>query len=87
MLNLIFPDGTLVSGRTYLELEDALRASQWTPYKSRREFRQEMRRRAEIWSGRKSKPVFRQTHKAFINHLTNSGMCMLENTKNTKEQS
>lgn len=78
MLNLIWPDGTIVTGRTFAELEDALRASQWTAYKTRREFRQELRRRAAVWSGRRGKPVIYQTPKAFIYHLVNSGMCMLE---------
>ena len=83
MLNLIFPDGSIVTGRTFADLEDALRASQWHDFKTRREFRQEMRRRAELWSGRKAKPVLYQTHKGFIYHLVNSGMCMLEEAADT----
>lgn len=85
MLNLIWPDGTIVTATTYLELEDALRASQWQPFKSRREFRREMRRRAAVWTGRPPKPVLYQTSKAFIYQLVNSGMCMLEVTE--EEQS
>lgn len=85
MLNLIWPDGTIVTGRTFAELEDALRASQWHTYKTRREFRQELRKRAAIWSGRKPKPVIYQTPKAFIYHLINSGMCMLEITDESTE--
>jgi hypothetical protein len=77
-LHLIFPDGSIVSGRTFQDLEGALRASQWQPFKSRREFRREMRRRAALWSGRHTKPVLYQTPKAFIYSLINSGMCMLE---------
>lgn len=86
MLNLIWPDGSIVSGATFAELEDALRASQWHTYKTRREFRRELRRRAELWSGRKSKPIPYQTPKAFIYHLVNSGMCMLEDTTTTGVQ-
>jgi hypothetical protein len=78
VLNLIFPDGSIVTGRTYQELEEALRATQWRPYKSRRAFRRDMRRRAENWSGRPAKPILYQTPKAFIHTLVNSGMCMLE---------
>lgn len=80
MLNLIFTDGSLVTGRTYAELEDALRASQWHEYKSRREFRSEMRHRAALWTGRKPKPILYQTPKAFIYQLVHSGMCLLEDT-------
>jgi hypothetical protein len=76
--NLIFPDGTIVTGKSFSELEDALRASQWHTYKSRREFRQEMRHRAALWSGRTPKPVGYQTSKAFIYSLINSGMCLIE---------
>lgn len=82
-LNLIFPDGSIVTGRTFQELEEALRASQWRPYKSRREFRREMRGRAANWSGRIQKPVLYQSPKAFIYTLINSGMCMLETSAPT----
>ena len=39
MPNLTFPPGTIVTGRTFQDLEDALRASQWRPFKTRRAFR------------------------------------------------
>lgn len=77
-LNLIFPDGSIVSGASFAELEEALRATQWHTFKSRREFRREMRERAAIWTGRPSKPIVYQTAKGFIYHLVNSGVCMLE---------
>lgn len=86
MLNLIFPDGTLVTGRTFAELESALRATQWHAYPTGRAFRREMRRRVELWTGRRQKPVLYQTPKAFIYQLVHSGMCMLEDTA-TEEQS
>lgn len=78
-LNLVWPDGSIITAGTFEELEEALRASQWHTFKSRREFRREMRKRAELWSGRRvSKPVLYQTPKAFIYQLVNSGMCILE---------
>lgn len=80
MLNLIFPDGSIVTGATFEELEAALRASQWDTYTTRRAFRREMRRRAQLWTGRRQKPVLYQTPKAFIYQLVHSGMCMLEDT-------
>jgi hypothetical protein len=78
MINLIFPDGSIVSGATYREVEDALRASQWHTFGSRRSFRREMRRRAVLWSGRVSKPLPYQTSKQFIYSLAHSGMLMIE---------
>jgi len=76
-LQLLFPDGKLVTGRTFAELEDALRASQFRPYKTRRAFRRDLRHRAAVWSGRTPKPVLYQTPKAFIYTLVNAGLCML----------
>jgi len=85
-VSLIWPDGTLVSGRSYAEVEDALRASQWTTYPSRRAFRREMRKRATMWSGRRvSKPIAWQTPKSFILSLVDSGMCMLDETPTRQE--
>jgi hypothetical protein len=79
LLNLIFPDGSIVTGSSFTELEASLRASQWRTFESRREFRREMRARAEVWSGeRPRKPVVYQSSKSFILSLVHSGMCMLE---------
>lgn len=92
-LNLIWPDGSIVTADTFEELEEALRATQWHTFKSRREFRREFRKRAEVWSGRRvSKPILYQTPKAFIYQLVNSGMCILEDADlnlpdTTQEQS
>lgn len=81
MISLIWPDGSIVSGSSFAEVEDALRASQWQTYDSRREFRREMRKRAALWSGRGvSKPVSWQTSRGFVMTLVNSGMCMLDET-------
>lgn len=84
-LNLIFPDGSIVSGNSFADLEESLRASQWHAFKSRRAFRQEMRRRAALWSGRRPKPIQFQSSKAFIYHLVHSGMCMLEDQTTTTQ--
>jgi hypothetical protein len=86
-INLIFPDGSIVSGASFAELEEALRATQWHTFKTRRDFRREMRRRASLWTGRPVKPVIYQTPKAFIYHLVNSGLCMIEVTNTHQEQS
>lgn len=75
---LIWTDGTIVTGSSFRELEDTLRATQWSTYKTRREFRREMRRRAAIWSGRpKTKPVGIQSSQDFILSLVHAGMCTL----------
>jgi hypothetical protein len=85
-VSLIWPDGSIVSGRSYAEVEDALRASQWTTYPSRRAFRREMRKRAVLWTGRRlSKPISWQTSKSFIHSLVDSGMCMLDETPSRQE--
>jgi hypothetical protein len=73
-VELIWPDGTLTSGRTYREVEDRLRADQWTQL-SRRAFREEMRRRAEVWSG--SRLPSRRTSRGFIRSLADAGLCLI----------
>lgn len=83
-INLIWPDGSIVSGATFAEVEEALRATQWHTFQTRRAFRREMRKRAVVWSGRQSKPVLYQTPKAFIYSLVHAGLCMIEET--TEEQ-
>lgn len=86
-VSLIWPDGSIVTGRSFAEVEEALRASQWTTYPSRRAFRREMRRRAELWTGRRvSKPIAWQTPKGFIYTLVNSGMCMIEETATNRQE-
>jgi hypothetical protein len=80
-LNLIWPDGSIVTGATFRELEDALRASQWHTFETRREFRHELRRRAAIYSGKPMEKVRRQSSKQFIFSLVHSGVCMLEDAR------
>lgn len=77
-LQLIFPDGSMIAGASFDELEEALRADQYRTFKTRREFRRAMRRRAAMWDGRLFvKPVVRQSSRAFIYSLVQSGMCLL----------
>lgn len=86
MINLIFPDGSIVSGASFREVEDALRATQWHSFATRRAFRREMRRRARLWSdARFSKPIPYQTSKQFIYSLANSGMLMVEEAATATE--
>lgn len=77
MLSLLWPDGSLTTARTFRELEDAVRAGQWEEYPTRRAFRAEMRRRANLWTGRSGKPIGYQTSKQFIYSLVHAEMCML----------
>lgn len=79
MIRLVWPDGSIVSGETYREVEDALRASQWHTYRTRRAFRAEMRRRARLWDGRPvPTPLAPQSSRAFIQTLVDAGMCLLD---------
>lgn len=49
-INSIWPDGTLISARSWHELEEKVRARQWHKMGTN-EFRREMRRRCEIMTG------------------------------------
>jgi hypothetical protein len=75
-IELLWPDGTVTTGATWTEVEDAVRAAQWRPFKSRREFRREMRRRALVWSGEKPKAA-RGTPRQFLQSLADAGMFMI----------
>lgn len=46
-----YPGGGRISAPTWPELEDAIRADQFYTYNSKEEFRNDMKRRAELWSG------------------------------------
>lgn len=73
-IETIWPDGSIVAGSSYREVEDKLRADQWTTV-SRRRFREEMRDRAERWSG--TRPPRRRTSRGFVRSLADAGLCMI----------
>ena len=70
MIQIIWPNGELTTGKTFAEVERAIRATQWQTYATRRDFREELAARAKVWSGiivpiRKSSEDFiRSLHKA-----------------------
>lgn len=74
---LIWPDGSITTGDTWREVEDALRSSQWCTYATRRAFRRAMKHRAEVWSGNGNAiPTRRGTTSAqFIAGLVQAGLC------------
>lgn len=76
-IELIWPDGGITTGATWREVEDAVRAAQWRPFKTRREFRREMRRRALEWSGEMPVSGPPWTSKAFIQSLADRGLFMI----------
>lgn len=49
-VSVIWPDGCMDSAPTWAALFDQVRLNQWHDY-TRKEFRLEMAKRAEIWSG------------------------------------
>ena len=75
-ITLVWPDGTITTGETYREVEDAVRAAQWVTYPTRHAFRQDMRRRAAVWSGFNA-PRLSYTPKDFINTLAAAGMFLV----------
>lgn len=80
-IDLLFVDGTLVSGATYREVESNLRASQWTVFSSKRRFRREMRRRALLWAGPGTKlPPLLCNSEKFLTSLAKAGMCRIDKT-------
>lgn len=74
-IEVVWPDGSILAGASYREVEDALRATQWTSYRTRRAFREEMRRRAGLWSGARLHGP--QTSRGFVRSLAGAGMCII----------
>jgi len=75
MIELLWPDGTVSSGKTYREVEEYMRHSQWRGFKTRWEFRHEMQKRAMAWSGRKVSVT--GSPERFIRRLASVGMFLL----------
>lgn len=73
MIETIWPDGTVVSGNDWPDLEQSLRCQQWHKY-SRNGFRREMRRRAKLWAGEK---LATKTAEAMFLDLQRLGMCRI----------
>lgn len=80
MIEIMFTDGTVITGATYREAENALRASAWNTYPTRRAFRREMRRRAVLWAGKGAVNTVRppQTSKSFLYSLARAGLCRID---------
>lgn len=76
MITLVFPDGSIITGKTWREVEMEMRATQWLTYKSRRTFRQDMRTRAFRWSGIPVK-AGRMGAERFIRSLADAQMFLL----------
>lgn len=75
VITIVWPDGDITTAPTWRELEENMRATQWTTYYSREDFRNEMRRRANIWSGQF--PRLSHTPKQFVKSLADTGMFLL----------
>jgi len=75
MIELLWPNGEVSSGETWRDVEDSVRSSQWSPYKTRAEFRREMRRRALVWSGQTVRTG--RTSESFIKALGAVNMFMI----------
>jgi hypothetical protein len=77
-LELLWPDGSVTTARSYAGAERAIRAAQWHTFKDARSFRRAMRERAHAWSGAPVKAPGRgQTSRQFIRSLAEAGLFML----------
>jgi hypothetical protein len=52
VIRLEWPDGSLTRAKSWREAESIVRGKQWGWYPSRLSFRNDMSRRALVWSGR-----------------------------------
>lgn len=75
-LEIIWANGHSNRADTFRELERSIRSAQWQPYKSRHEFRDDMRRRAHVWSGTRPTSSYGGSRQ-FITALADAGLFML----------
>lgn len=73
-IDSLWPDGSLISAKSWHDLEEEIRGRQWRKY-SRNEFRRELRRRCEIMTGH---VVSVRTPEAMFRGLEGAGMVRLE---------
>lgn len=75
MVQAIWPDGHIDQAPTWRGLEAAIREEQWHTY-SRRGFRREMAKRAQVWSNTAVKR--RGSAERFLRELERAGLLRLE---------
>lgn len=76
---VIWGNGTITTGRTWEEIEDTIRDKQWDKYPDELEFREEMARRAMVWSGTTLVPSdLGGTSYRFLRALERAGILRME---------
>jgi hypothetical protein len=78
-VELLWPDGSITRAATFVEAERKVRSAQWRPFKSRREFRREMSKRAAAWSGESI--AIGGSARTFLYRLAGRGMFMIVQEK------
>lgn len=76
MISIRWHDGKMMSGKSWAEVEEAVRASQWETFETRADFRDEMRHRAEVWTGAPFNAG--GTPEEFLRALAAAGMCIIK---------
>jgi hypothetical protein len=77
LITITWFDGGTNSGETWSELEAAVRAAQWSEYKSNDDFRLDMRHRCKVWSGVRPS-LARATSETFLRALETAGLCRID---------
>ena len=80
LITLIWENGSLTTGDTWEEVEKKVRSSQWGRYDTRAEFRQDMRKRAHVWSGQKiaaHEVKGNVSSEAFLKRLAEAGLFLI----------
>jgi hypothetical protein len=75
--SITWTDGATISGRTWREIEEAMRAEQWDEY-SPAAFRAEMRHRAQVWAGELADVPLGGPSKEFLRALEAAGLLRLQ---------
>ena len=70
-------DGSRTTASSWPEAEKSVRAAQWSKYRSRAEFRVDMRHRCKIWAGIRP-DIVTATSRNFLRALEASGLCRID---------
>jgi hypothetical protein len=76
-LTVIWPDGTVNTGKSWQDIESSIRSAQWQAHGDRAAFRMDMRHRCKVWSGVRP-DIVKATSEDFIKALEASGLCRVE---------
>jgi hypothetical protein len=76
-ITITWQDGSTTTGSSWAQTERAVRASQWSDYPTRTEFRRDMRHRCKVWTGDRPN-LLHMSSEHFLRELESHGLCRVD---------